>query len=309
LLAASGLMGAFGGLEVASDRLLKLMKKGTSVEQVALVCKNFQDAGIRVHAYIMYGFPTQSAQETIDALDVVRQLFLNGMISSASWAKFGVTPHSPIGRNPREYGITLLPAPKDAFIEQVIAHIDPVNEHSRFTYGLESALAFFGLGLNHRTPVEGWFNFPVPAVSIDRDLIAKVLQAHRTDGESTIADLRPEKRLLWLGGPFSVQPMYNEPGKEQHIELILHQRAGDVRVMLPVRWSWWVGNILTRARPTVEGALPIKGMESLLWEVAGSEVWRVLRQQGLIITDGGTPALEAIKPQLKSATDFAILAN
>jgi len=309
LLAASGLLGAFGGLEVASDRLLKLMKKGTSVEQVALVCKNFQDAGVRVHAYIMYGFPTQSAQETIDALDVVRQLFLNGLLTSASWAKFGVTPHSPIGRNPREYGITLLPVPKEAFIEQVIAHIDPVNDHGSFAYGLETALAFFGLGLNQRTPVEGWFAFPVPPVSIDRDLIAKVLLARQAESESAISELRPEKRLLWLGGPFSVQPMYAEPGKEQHIDLILHQRAGDVRLPIPLRWSWWVGNILTRARPTMEGALPIKGLESMLWEIAGSEVWRVLRQQGLIITDGGPTASEAKPPQLKASTDFAILAS
>jgi hypothetical protein len=302
-------MGAFGGLEVASDRLLKLMKKGTSVEQVALVCKNFQDAGIRVHAYIMYGFPTQSAQETIDALDVVRQLFLNGLLSSASWARFGVTPHSPIGRNPREYGITLLPVPQNAFIQQVIAHVDPVNEHSRFAYGLESALACFGLGLNQRSPSEGWFNFPVPQVSIDRDLISKVLQAHAAEGASALSELRPEKRLLWLGGPFSVQPLYAEPGKEQYIDLILHQRSGDVRVPIPLRWSWWVGNVLTRARPTMEGALPIKGLEAVLWEIAGSEVWHILRQQGLIVTDGGTNVPQSKPLQLKAATDFAILAG
>ena len=84
LLAASGLIAVFGGLEVASDRLLTLMKKGTTVEQVARVAKNFRDAGIKVHGYIMYGFPTQTAQETIDALDVVRQLFKEGLLTSAS---------------------------------------------------------------------------------------------------------------------------------------------------------------------------------------------------------------------------------
>jgi hypothetical protein len=311
LLAASGLIGAFGGLEVASDRLLKLMKKGTSVEQVAMVCKNFRDAGVRVHAYIMYGFPTQSAQETMDALDVVRQLFLNGLISSASWAKFGVTPHSPIGRNPREYGITLLPTPQNAFIEQVMAHLDPANDHGRFTYGLESALSFFGQGQHHLTPVEGWFSFPVPPVSIDRDLIFKVMEARRRAmGEPALTELRSDKRLLWLGGPFSVQAMYTEEGKEPLIQLILHQRAGDVRLPIPVRWSWWIGNILTRARPTVEGALPIKGMEGLLWEITGSEVWKVLREQGLIITEGGgTSAVDTGAPQIAAAPEFAILAS
>jgi hypothetical protein len=28
-----------------------------------------------VHAYLMYGYPTQTIQETIDSLEMVRQLF------------------------------------------------------------------------------------------------------------------------------------------------------------------------------------------------------------------------------------------
>ena len=61
-LAASGCIAVSGGLEVASDRLLKLMQKGVSVQQVARVTKAFADAGILVHAYLMYGFPTQTVQ-------------------------------------------------------------------------------------------------------------------------------------------------------------------------------------------------------------------------------------------------------
>jgi len=61
LLAASGCIAVSGGLEVASDRLLELIAKGVSVEQVAKVNENFNRAGIMVHAYLMYGFPTQTA--------------------------------------------------------------------------------------------------------------------------------------------------------------------------------------------------------------------------------------------------------
>ena len=80
LLADSGCIAVSGGLEVASDRLLALMEKGVSVAQVARVTRGFSDAGILVHAYLMYGFPTQTVQETVDALEYVRQLFLNGCI-------------------------------------------------------------------------------------------------------------------------------------------------------------------------------------------------------------------------------------
>ncbi|HYM36506.1 MAG TPA: radical SAM protein, partial [Steroidobacteraceae bacterium] len=82
LLADSGCIAITGGLEVASDRLLKLMKKGVSVEQVAHVAHAFTDAGILVHAYLMYGFPTQTVQDTVDALEYVRQLFAHNCIQS-----------------------------------------------------------------------------------------------------------------------------------------------------------------------------------------------------------------------------------
>jgi len=50
LLKASGCIAVSGGLEVASDRLLKLIDKGVTVEQVAKVTRNFTEAGIMVHA-------------------------------------------------------------------------------------------------------------------------------------------------------------------------------------------------------------------------------------------------------------------
>ena len=101
LLADSGCIAVTGGLEVASDRLLKLMKKGVSVEQVARVTRAFSDAGILVHAYLMYGFPTQTAQDTVDALEYVRQLFAAGCIQSGFFHRFTCTVHSPVGKHPQ----------------------------------------------------------------------------------------------------------------------------------------------------------------------------------------------------------------
>src|SRR6188768_1882556 len=111
LLAESGCVAVSGGLEVASDRLLALMKKGVTVEQVARVTRAFTDAGIMVHAYLMYGFPSETVQETVDALERVRQLFEAGCLQSAFWHRFSATAHSPVGRDPARFGITLLPDP------------------------------------------------------------------------------------------------------------------------------------------------------------------------------------------------------
>ena len=108
-LADSGCIAVSGGLEVASDRLLKLMQKGVTVEQVARVTRSFSDAGILVHAYLMYGFPTQTVQDTVDALEYVRQLFAAGCIQSGFFHRFVCTVHSPVGLHPEQYGVTLKP--------------------------------------------------------------------------------------------------------------------------------------------------------------------------------------------------------
>ena len=84
LLAASGLIAVTGGLEVASDRLLKLMDKGITVEQAAQAAQAFSEAGVMVHAYLMYGFPTQTEEETVNAMEVVRQMFEAGILTSIS---------------------------------------------------------------------------------------------------------------------------------------------------------------------------------------------------------------------------------
>ena len=108
LLKISGCIAVSGGLEVASDRLLKLIDKGVSVEQVAQVTRNFTEAGIMVHSYLMYGYPTQTVQETVDSLEMVRQMFEMGILQSGFWHQFALTTHSPVGKNPAEFGVTPL---------------------------------------------------------------------------------------------------------------------------------------------------------------------------------------------------------
>ncbi|HSW18714.1 MAG TPA: radical SAM protein, partial [Ramlibacter sp.] len=125
LLAQSGCIAMSGGLEVASDRLLTLMQKGVTVEQVARVTRGMADAGILVHAYLMHGFPTQTVQDTVDALEYVRQLFENGCIHSGFFHRFVCTVHSPVGKNPEAYGVRLVPLPPGNFARNDIGFIDP----------------------------------------------------------------------------------------------------------------------------------------------------------------------------------------
>lgn len=177
LLAQSGCIAMSGGLEVASDRLLDLMKKGVTVEQVAHVTKGFSDAGILVHAYLMYGFPTQTVQETVDALEYVRQFFENGCIQSGFFHRFTCTVHSPVGINPQEYGITLAPQVAVSFAKNDIAFIDPTGvDHDALGLGLKKAIYNYMHGIGFEEDVRTWFDITdLPKTSLSRLKIANTL--------------------------------------------------------------------------------------------------------------------------------------
>ena len=172
LLAKSGCIAVTGGLEVASDRLLAKMKKGVDIAQVARVTHAFSQNGIMTHAYLMYGFPTQTSQETIDSLEVVRQLFENKCIQSAFWHLFTATTHSPIGKDPESFGIEITGPEFHGFAENDLIHIDPTGaSHDDFTTGLNTALDSYLNNINFDTPIQDWFDFYVEKTTVDPKLI------------------------------------------------------------------------------------------------------------------------------------------
>lgn len=178
LLADSGCIAVSGGLEVASDRLLSLMKKGVSIDQVARVTRAFTDAGILVHAYLMYGFPTQTVQDTVDALEYVRQLFLNGCIQSGFFHRFTCTVHSPVGLHPEQYGVTLKPLPEITFAKNDVGFSDPTGvDHAALGVGLKKAIYNYMHGIGLEDDVRNWFDFKVPKTTVSRHRIERALHS------------------------------------------------------------------------------------------------------------------------------------
>ena len=179
LLAESGCIAVSGGLEVASDRLLNLMQKGVSVAQVARVTKAFADAGVLVHAYLMYGFPTQTLQDTVDALEYVRQLFENGCIQSGFFHRFACTVHSPVGQDPAAYGVQLLPLATGGFAQNDVGFIDPTGtNHDLLGRGLKKAIYNYMHGVGLEADVRSWFELPkgaCPKPQVKKNAIALAL--------------------------------------------------------------------------------------------------------------------------------------
>ena len=182
LMSDAGCVAVTGGLEVANPRLLKLINKGIEVEKVAKVTKAFKDAGIYVHAYLMYGFPTQTDQETIDSLEIVRQLFENQCLDSGYWHRFLATAHSPVGKNPEKFGISLLksdPLSNGLFAQYEIPFEDAtVASHDRLAFGLRKALYNYMHGVGLHENLNFWFDQKVPKPSVKKDFIQKNLKAN-----------------------------------------------------------------------------------------------------------------------------------
>jgi hypothetical protein len=200
LLKKSGCIGVSGGLEVASDRLLKLINKGITVEQVAKVNRNFTEAGIMVHAYLMYGFPTQTAQETIDSLEMVRQLFKAGVMKSAFWHQFTMTAHSLIGLEPEKFGVKKAKEIDIQFADNDIEHIDESGtSHDLFSNGLKISLFNYMQEIGLDEPLYKWFDMKVPKTSISNDYITNILS------NENIPNQKPDTKVIFTGNNPSIE--------------------------------------------------------------------------------------------------------
>jgi radical SAM superfamily enzyme YgiQ (UPF0313 family) len=279
LLRASGCIAVSGGLEVASDRLLELIKKGVTVGQVARVTNHFTQSGIMVHAYLMYGFPTQTAQETIDSLEMVRQLFESGVLQSGFWHRFAMTAHSPVGLNPKAFSVkknSLV----GSFANNEIEHEDPTGgDHNLFGEGLRKSLFNYMHGVGFEIPLPEWFESNVPHPKVSLDYISQELEK-----EDAIT-YKDQKRIIWIGE----EPELVEGENEGFSDLIFSGKKEDFAMELPAEFAEWVLKFLQqvsyhRELNTIR-EIRKSYQEELgdFEELVDSEVWEILREQGLLI--------------------------
>jgi radical SAM superfamily enzyme YgiQ (UPF0313 family) len=241
LLKISGCIAVSGGLEVASDRLLDLIDKGVTVAQVAQVTRNFTETGIMVHAYLMYGFPTQTVLETIDSLEMVRQLFETGILQSGFWHQFAMTAHSPIGLNPEKFDV-IRETGTGSFANNDLMHSDKTGiDHDQFSYGLKKSLYNFMHGIGFDLPLQNWFDFKVPRTSIAPTFIE---QAIEEDHEMSF--IKPSSRVVWLGSQPSVQ-FYTKSRKGNQwemAELTFHTKKDLFSIQVPKSDGIWLSKML-----------------------------------------------------------------
>ena len=242
LLKASGCIAVSGGLEVASDRLLELIQKGVTVSQVAQVTRNFTEAGIMVHAYLMYGFPTQTAQETIDSLEMVRQMFELGILQSGFWHQFAMTAHSPVGMNPEHFGVKIENPIIGSFANNDLIHHDPKGtDHDTFSYGLKKSLFNFMQGIGFDLPLQEWFEFKVPRTKVPKNYIEIAI----SEEEDFIT--RPSSKVVWLGKKPLI--VYSNSKKSDTATLNFHSKREEFSIKTNKNQGDWLVEILDLISP------------------------------------------------------------
>tara|TARA_B100000609_G_scaffold199603_1_gene204816 strand:+ start:26226 stop:28460 length:2235 start_codon:yes stop_codon:yes gene_type:complete len=246
LLKASGCVAVSGGLEVASNRLLKLINKGISVEQVALVTRNLTEAGIMVHAYLMYGYPTQTEQETIDSLEMTRQLFALGILQSGFWHQFALTAHSPIGLDPDAFGVIPQRA-EITFADNDVMFEDSTGiDHDKFSQGLKTSLYNYMHGVGFDLPLSSWFDFRVPRTQVKQHFIESCLAAEG------LPAMKSGARVLWLGAPpMLIHYTTMKKGVEcEMVQLIIHDKTRSFGLDFERTLGEWFADLLERCAVT-----------------------------------------------------------
>jgi len=279
LLAASGCIAVSGGLEVASNRLLELIDKGVTVEQVAKVSRNLTQSGVMVHAYLMYAYPSQTVQETIDSLEMVRQLFHAQVLQSGFWHQFAMTAHSPVGMKPEKYGITAQ-LEEVTFANNDVQFTDSTGiDHNAFSYGLKKSLYNYMHDRCFDLPLQDWFDFEIPETTIANDFIIDCL-----DDDSDYYSITPHAKLVWIG-----TAAFAKVDTDTTV-MQLYNKKDDLEIPLDSDLADWLSVTLDQMTPQSESLLTYSSLKSsyeeefedftLFWY---SEIVEALREMGLLV--------------------------
>ncbi len=251
LLAAAGMMLVTGGIEIANDAVLEKIDKGITVAQVTKVLQAFAEARIATHAYLIYGFPGETLQDTINGLETIRQLVSAGLLVNGVYHQLSATAHAPLAKKPQLFQIRLREPKFKGFARNFLPfdYEDGVPRSRAVHHALGLALDNFRRGLHLDAPVLEWFEgLQVPPPTVAPDFVAETMkQPH--------PGWRERERMCWLGG----EPTWTRG------QLTVRTSDGEVRSFTASRDA---ANNLERCHPRrwVEGRPPSRrDFDSIAW--------------------------------------------
>ena len=215
-LAAGGLIGVSAGLESATGNGLNAIHKGTDLESIVGACCAFKEAGVLVHAYMIYGYWWETEQDLINSMETLRQFYANGLLDSCFWHKFVLTRHSRVYKEWKEGKIPDLKPidPQEKKNAPLFAknglHFEGEKKSLKYGASLDFSLNQWMHGEDLEKPVHKWFDFPVLRPTVSKDFIAKLIDKYekKRDEEfkqtivsylSAPATSPASSKIFWLG--------------------------------------------------------------------------------------------------------------
>ena len=210
-LAYGGLIGVSAGLESATGSGLNAIHKGTDLESITGACCAFKEAGILVHAYMIYGYWWETEQDLINSMETLRQFYANGLLDSCFWHKFVLTRHSRAYSEWKEGKIPDLKPidPQEKKNAPLFArnglHFEGEKKSEKYGPALDYSLNCWMHGEGISKPVHKWFSFPVTHPTVPSNFIEKLISSYEKKRDEIIS--RPHgnhssdaSRTVWLGG-------------------------------------------------------------------------------------------------------------
>ena len=207
LLSYGGLVGVSGGIEIATGSGLDTINKGTDLNSIVSACCAFKEAGILVHAYMIFGYWNESEQDLINSMETLRQFFAEGLLDSSFWHKFTLTRHSKV------YDEWKKGMHKDLCPEEIkgsglfaknALHFKGEEKSEKFSDGLNLALQSWMHGERLNMSVNKWFNFKTPLPTVPKDLIQKAIAHYEKERDRQFSLEAAPDHLYWLGGKLLV---------------------------------------------------------------------------------------------------------
>ena len=96
------------GIESASDKVLRMMNKNITFNQVYAACKKLKDNKITINSFWMVGHPGDNPKEAEYSFGVFKDLLAKDLINGASIATFLPVPGTPFFQEPENYEIEIL---------------------------------------------------------------------------------------------------------------------------------------------------------------------------------------------------------
>lgn len=203
-LAFGGLIGVSAGLESATGNGLEAIHKGTDLQSIVGACCAFKEAGILVHAYMIYGYWWEKPQDLINSMETLRQFYANGLLDSCFWHKFVLTRHSRAFKEWQEGKIKdLKPIINEnlpLFAKNGL-HFEGEQKSEKYGRFLDYSLNQWMHGEDLEIPVQRFFDFQVPKPTVSQNFIEKIISEYEIKRNKEFEKIpNDDSKKIWLGG-------------------------------------------------------------------------------------------------------------